>query len=229
MKTDQSDDRLISETLSVKEIERMLVGLSVGNFCKILASDAPAPGGGSVAALSGALAASLVAMVCRLSIGRKEFDQYSNTLTDTLEKVDALSSNLLKRVDLDTEAFNGVMAAFKMPKATDDEKKIRTAEIQRSYQEAVQSPLSIAKECRDVLFFASKIVGKANENAISDLGVAAQQALAGIEGAIMNVQINLPSIKDDKFKKETSDQIAFLLAEGRKLQHTVYKHVVEKL
>lgn len=207
----------------------MLVKQSAEKFCKVLASDAPTPGGGSVAALSGALAASLVAMVCRLSIGRKEYEQYANTLTDALEKTEALSASLLKRVDLDAEAFNGVMAALKMPNGTDDEKQIRAAEIERAYKEAVQSPLSIARECRDVVFFANKIAGKANADAIGELGVAGQQALAGLEGAIMNVQLNLPPIKDEKYKREMTDRVTGLLAEGRKFQHTVYKHVIEQL
>ncbi|SFV26793.1 cyclodeaminase/cyclohydrolase family protein [Hyphomicrobium facile] len=207
----------------------MLVKQSAEELCKVLASSVPAPGGGSVAALSGALAASLVAMVCRLSIGRKEYQPYANTLTDTLEKTEALAASLLRRVDLDAEAFAGVMAAFGMPKDTDDEKQIRAAEIQRAYKEAVQSPLMIARECRDVVFFANKIVGKANANAIGDLGVAGQQALAGLEGAIMNVQINLPPIKDEKYKNEMTNRVTGLLAEGRKYQHTVYKHVIEQL
>ncbi|CAA2141976.1 cyclodeaminase/cyclohydrolase family protein [Hyphomicrobium sp. ghe19] len=207
----------------------MLVKQSAEEFCKVLASDATAPAGGRVAALSGALAASLVAMVCRLSIGRKECEQYANTLTDALGKTEALSASLLRRVDLDAEAFNGVMAAFAMPKGTDDEKQIRAAEIERAYKEAVQSPLSIARECRDVVFFANKIVGKANADAIGELGVAGQQALAGLEGAIMNVQLNLPPIKDEKYKREMTDRVTGLLAEGRKFQHTVYKHVLEQL
>ncbi len=140
-----------------------------------------------------------------------------------------MTIEVLRRVDLDAEAFNGVMAAFEMPKGTDDEKQIRAAEIERAYKEAVQSPLSIAKECRDVVYFANKLVGKANTNAIGDLGVAGQQALAGLEGAIMNVQINLPPIKNEKYKREMTDRVTGLLAEGRKFQHAVYKHVVEQL
>jgi formiminotetrahydrofolate cyclodeaminase len=207
----------------------MLVKLSVEEFGKVLGSDAPAPGGGSVAALSGALAANLISMVCRLSIGRKEYEAFESVLKETLGKSDALASSLLERIDLDTEAFNGVMAAFKLPKGTDEEKKARAEEIQSSFKKAVQSPLAIARECRDVLCLANKIIGKSNSTALSDLGVAAQQALAGIEGAIMNVQINIPSIKDDSFKSSTASETTALLEEGRKRQHAVYKYVVENL
>jgi len=207
----------------------MLARRSLEEFCKAIASDGPAPGGRSVAALSGALAASLVAMVCRLSIGCSEYQQFANTLTDTLEKTEGLSVSLLRRIDLDAEAFNGVLAAFKMPQQTDDEKQIRAAEIQRARKEAVQLPLMIARECRDVVFFANKIVGKANANVIGDLGVAGQQALAGLESAIMSVQVNLVPIKDETYKREMTDRGIKLLAEGRKFQHALYKHVVAQL
>jgi len=195
--TDAIDDLISRNSLrgAEKEAKRknkrnvgrlpMLVKLSIEEFSRVLGSNAPAPGGGSVAALSGALGADLVSMVCRLSIGRKEYEQFDSTLTECLEKSVALSGGLLRRIDLDTEAFNGVMAAFKLPKETDEDKKARTAAIQSGYKEAVQSPLGIAKECRDVLHLTHKLIGKSNSNALSDLGVASQQAFAGLEGAIM--------------------------------------------
>lgn len=207
----------------------MLTKMSVEEFCQILGSDAPAPGGGSVAALSGALAGELVCMVCRLSIGRKDYEQHSDVLNNTLEKASELAKSLQRRIDLDTEAFNGVMAAFKLPKSTDEEKKARSEAIQSNYKEAVQSPLSIARECREVLTLAHKIIGKSNTNALSDLGVAAEQAIAGMEGAIMNVEINLPSIKDDAFKRKIVAEISALQEDGRKLKHNVYKHVCSNL
>jgi formiminotetrahydrofolate cyclodeaminase len=203
--------------------------MTVEEFCKILGSDAPAPGGGSVAALSGALAAELVCMVCRLSIGRKDYEQHDQLLRSTLEEASALAPSLLKRVDLDTEAFNGVMAAFKMPKTIEEEKKARTEAIQANYKEAVQSPLAIARECRQVLHAAHNIIGKSNANALSDLGVASQQAIAGMEGAIMNVEINLPAIKDEVFKSKIFAEISALLEDGRKLKHNVYKYVSDNI
>jgi formiminotetrahydrofolate cyclodeaminase len=195
----------------------------------VLGSDAPAPGGGSVAALSGGLGAELVAMVCRLSIERKDLQQHRELLSETLDKAQALATSLLKRVDLDTEAFNDVMAAFKLPKGADDEKKTRTDAIQKAYKEAVQSPLAIARECSEVLHIAQAIIGKSNTNALSDLGVAAQQAIAGLEGGIMNVQINMPSIKDDAFKAQISSQVSALLEDGRNINRDVYKYVSENL
>lgn len=207
----------------------MLVEMTVKDFSKVLASDSPAPGGGSVAALSGALAANLLSMVCRLSFGKKERGQFDESLSAVLEKSEALSTSLLERIDLDTDAFNAVMAAFRLPKATDGEKAARTAAIQQGYQKAVRSPLGIAKDCRDVLLLAGEMVGKSNPNALSDLGVASQQAMAGLEGAIMNVKINLPSIKDQSFVTKATAETTALHEEGKTLEHKVYAYVVENL
>lgn len=203
----------------------MLVQLKLDEFAQVLGSDAPAPGGGSVAALSGALGAELVCMVCRLSVGRQEFEAHQALLADTLSHSEKLAKSLMARVDLDTQAFNKVMAAFKLPKATDAEKKARAAAIQEGYKEAVQSPLGIARECFDVLLLAKAAAGKSNTNAISDLGVSALQAYAGLEGALMNVKINIPSIKDEKFNSDTLAETAVLLQDGRKARDHVYELV----
>lgn len=207
----------------------MLVQLTLEEFGEVLGSDAPAPGGGSVAALSGALGAQLVAMVCRLSVGRKDYEAYADEIEAAIAKADELAAGLLRRVDLDTQAFNAVMAAFKLPKETDEEKQKRAASIQQGYKEAVQSPLAIARECVSVLNLARSLLGKTNPNALSDLGVAAQQAYAGLEGAIMNVKINLPSIKDEQFKSEITGELCQLLQGGRGAKDDVYNFVSEKL
>lgn len=205
----------------------MLVKLSVEEFSKILGSNSPAPGGGSVAALSGALAADLVSMVCNLSIGKNDFETFQTEISKALQESQTLSKSLLKRVDLDTEAFNSVMAAFKMAKDTEQEKTSRAEAIQKGFKEAVQSPLGIAQECLEVLKLAGRLLGKSNSNALSDLGVASQQAFAGLEGAIMNVKINIPSIKDVDFVAETSSKTSTLLEEGRRIKDDIYEYVFE--
>lgn len=207
----------------------MLVKHTIEEFSSVLASNSPAPGGGSVAALSGALGADLVSMVCNLSIGKEEFSASNDALTDVLAKARGLSQSLLERVDLDTEAFNGVMAAFKMPKATDEEKKSRGEAIQAGYKNAIQSPLGIARECLDVLNLAETLLGRSNTNALSDLGVASQQAHAGLEGAIMNVKINLPSIKDAEYSRVTAAEIATLLDQGSEVARKVYDYVSKNI
>jgi formiminotetrahydrofolate cyclodeaminase len=206
----------------------MLVKLSVEEFSQILGSNSPAPGGGSVAALSGALGADLVSMVCSLSIGKKEFESFQAELTGALQESQNLSKSLVKRIDLDTEAFNAVMAAFKMAKETEQDKASRAEAIQNGFKEAVQSPLGIAQECLKVLQLARGLVGKSNSNALSDLGVASLQAYAGLEGAIMNVKINIPSIKDGDFVAETSIEISTLLEEGLRVKDDINKYVYDK-
>lgn len=207
----------------------MLVQLSVEDFNRELGSNSPAPGGGSVAALSGALGAELVSMVCKLSIGKKGYEAFDGELNEGLRKTESLSKSLLKRIDLDTDAFKDVMAAFKMPKEPEDAKKARADAIQRGYKQAVQSPLGIARECLDVLKTANTLLGKSNVNALSDLGVASLQAHAGLEGAIMNVKINIPSIKDEKFIAETSLEISRLHEEGGAAKENIYKYVSENI
>ena len=205
----------------------MLVDLSVEEFSQVLGSDSPAPGGGSVAALSGTLGADLVSMVCRLSISKKGFESFESELEEIFDNAQALSKSLLKRIDLDTEAFNGVMAGFKMPKETDDEKAARRDAVQAAYKEAVQSPLGIARECLAVLRLAENLGGKSNPNTLSDLGVASQQAYAGLAGAIMNVNINLPSIKDRDFVDATLSETSTFLEDGGKIRDAVHKYVSE--
>ena len=205
----------------------MLVDLSVEEFSQVLGSDSPAPGGGSVAALSGTLGADLVSMVCRLSISKKGFESFESELEEIFDNAQALSKSLLKRIDLDTEAFNGVMAGFKMPKETDDEKAARRDAVQVAYKEAVQSPLGIARECLAVLTLAENLGGKSNPNTLSDLGVASQQAYAGLAGAIMNVNINLPSIKDRDFVDATLSETSTFLEDGGKIRDAIHKYVSE--
>ncbi len=207
----------------------MLIRLSVEDFNRELGSNSPAPGGGSVAALSGALGAELIAMVCSLSIGKKGYEAYQAELEAALPKAEALAKSLLRRVDLDTEAFNDVMAAFRMPKETEEAKNTRLEAIQRGYKQAIQSPLGIARECLEALKIAENLLGKSNKNALSDLGVAALQTHAGLEGAIMNVKINIPSIKDEKFVKETTSEVSMLVAKGADLKNKIYEYVSQNI
>jgi formiminotetrahydrofolate cyclodeaminase len=203
----------------------ILIDHSLEEFSEILASKSPTPGGGSISALAGALGADLISMVCRLSIGNEKYKSSLNLLNESLDKAQSLSTSLLKRVDLDSEAFNGVMAAFRMPKETEKEKRERGDAIQAGFKEAVQSPLAIASECLEVLKLAEKLIGKFNINAMSDFGVAALQAHAGLAGAVMNVRINLPSIRDEPFVTETNSRVTDFLEEGCTIRDKVYMYV----
>lgn len=203
----------------------MLVEQSVKGFIDVLASDAPAPGGGSVAALSGSLGAALVAMVCRLTQGKKGYEAAAELMASVCVESDRLHGLLTESVDSDTQAFNGVMAAFKMPKGTDDEKKARSAAIQAGYKEAIQSPLQIARNCLEAERLAAAIVKQANTNALSDVGVGVMQAYTGLLGALMNVNINLPSIKDTVFAERIAQEAEKLSDEGKKICEEVVAYV----
>lgn len=207
----------------------MLIEKTLKEFNEVLGSDAPAPGGGSVAALSGSLGANLAAMVCRLSISRPELEEFKFLLQENLNIATHLSDALEDYVDRDTEAFNEVMTGFRMPKSTEDEKLVRSQAIQEGYKKALQSPLDIAENCLKVLEVANNILGKTNPNALSDLGVAALEAHTGLEGAVMNVLINLPSIKDREYASMIGTNVEEILSKGYELKTTVYDYVMGEL
>lgn len=180
--------------------------MSVKEFTEELASNSPAPGGGSVAALSGALAAGLVAMVCRLTIGKKKYESVEELMEKTLAQVETFQRSLTCLVDDDTEAFNQVMAAFKLPRETPDQKSQRSCAIQVAFKNAADIPFRVSQHCFEVLMLINDIAGKANANALSDIGVAAEASVTGLRGALMNVRINLGSITDAEYTAQKQQQ-----------------------
>lgn len=207
----------------------MLVQFSVEEFLEELATDSPAPGGGSVAAFSGSMGAGLVSMVCRLTIGKKGYEEVESLMVESLEESERIRKSLTSLVDEDTEAFNQVMAAFRMPKDTAEEKLKRQDAIQSGFKKASEIPYTIAQNCLCILERIQLITGKANSNTVSDLGVAAKTAYAGAEGAVMNVKINLPSIKDVPWMEEKKAQIDELLSRAGGLNEQIRKDIVQLL
>lgn len=207
----------------------MLAKLSVEGFVEELASNSPAPGGGSAAALSGAMAAALVAMVARLTIGKDKYKDAEKEMKNLLPKADALWAKLLESVDLDTGAFNDVMVAFKLPKETERQKEIRSEAIQTASRRAAEVPLNTAFHCLEVLRLAPAVAAKGNTSAASDAGVAAHLAYVGLQGAALNVKINLGSIKDAEFTKGIRAKLDEYLTEGEALRQQVEKSVIERL
>ncbi|MDI9371213.1 MAG: cyclodeaminase/cyclohydrolase family protein [Synergistota bacterium] len=203
----------------------LLVDMTLGRFTDELAADTAAPGGGSVAALSGALAASLVSMVCRLTIGKKGYEEFEEEVKEVLGESDGLRRTLLDAIDIDAKAFEKVMEAFAAPKGTDDEKAERRELIQSAFKGACESPRDTAIGCLQVLRLCARIADKSNTNAASDLGVAATVALAGLEGAVMNVFINLSSIKDEDYVDDMESQMETLHEEGAILKAGVLRVV----
>ena len=181
--------------------------MSVQKFIDELASDSPAPGGGSVAGLSGALAAGLLAMVCRLTIGKKKYASANGLMTKTLAAVETHREVPTRLVDDDTDAFKQVMAAFKLPRDSQDQKTQRSRAIQVAFKNAADIPFTVSQHCIEVLKLIDDVAGKANANALSDLGVAAEACVTGLRGAVMNVMINLPSITDADYNAEKQQQV----------------------
>lgn len=207
----------------------MLAKLTVEGFVEELASNSPAPGGGSAAALSGAMAAALVAMVARLTIGKEKYKDVEKEMKSLLFRADALWGKLLESVDLDTGAFNDVMVAFKLPKETERQKEIRTEAIQAASRRAAEVPLNTAFRCLEVLRLTPAVAARGNASAASDAGVAANLAYAGLQGAILNVRINLGSIKDAEFTKGIRATLEEYLAEAATLRQEAMKSVDERI
>jgi len=180
-----------------------LASSSVKGFLSELASSSPAPGGGSVAALAGALGSALSSMVCNLTIGKEKYNDVQDEVKSALEKSEKLRRKLTTLIDEDTEAFNDVIKAFKMPKTTEKEKTKRAHAIQEGYKTAAKVPLETAKTCEKILDASMIVAEKGNKNSITDAAVSALMARAGAHSAILNVKINLGSIKDKKFIDET--------------------------
>lgn len=177
-----------------------LVSMAVDRFVDEVSSESPAPGGGSVAALAGSLAAGLAAMVANLTVGKKGYETAWADLSALAGRAQALKDRLLRAVDEDTEAFNQAMAAMRMPKATPEEQAARNAALEAGYQQAARVPLATAALCLEAIELAAEVAARGNRNSASDAGVAALMARAGVEGAALNVLINLGSVKDEAFK-----------------------------
>lgn len=173
-----------------------LVDLTLTGFADLLASDAPAPGGGSTAALCGALGAGLAAMVANLTHGKKDYRQHDEEMSAVAERGQRLKENFLRLIDADTDAFSAVMAAMKLPKGSDEEKALRLAAIEAANQTATLVPFEVVEACLPALELAEAVAERGNVNSLSDAGVAALCLGTAIDGAAMNVRINLAGIAD---------------------------------
>jgi glutamate formiminotransferase / formiminotetrahydrofolate cyclodeaminase len=171
-------------------------GRSVSGLLDVMASDAPTPGGGTAAATAAAMAAALVGMVARLTIGRKGFDAVEARMSAIAAEADAARPELLVLADRDAQAFDGVMAAYRMPKETDHEKSVRSKAIQAAMTAAAEAPAAVARLAMAVLGLAREVTDTGNANAASDGATAGHLAHAAVEGALANVEINLASLKD---------------------------------
>ena len=206
-----------------------LAELKTAEFVDLLASDAPAPGGGSAAALEGALGAALTAMVCSLTIGKKKYAEFEELAAEAQKKAAGLKARFVDVMDRDTEAFNVVSAAFGMPKATDEEKAARSAAIQKGLEGCTKTPFEMMELAVETLELTASILGKSNDSAASDLGVSALSLRAAIQGAWLNVLINIGSLKNKELAEDYRKKGEALLAKALPLADQIYDTVVKSM
>lgn len=189
-----------------------LVTSTVAGFVDEVSRDTPAPGGGSIAALAGSIGAALAAMVANLSAGKAEFADRYDELDALASEAQAVKDALVAAVDEDTQAFNGVMDALRMPKDTADQQAARSAALQAGYRHATDVPMQTARQCHAALELCRRAARIGNDAMITDAGTGALVCLAGVKGAAYNARVNLKSIKDPAYVKSTADEIARLLS-----------------
>lgn len=200
--------------------------LTVRSFANLLGSDAPAPGGGSAAALSGALGAALSAMVSALTLGRKKYADFQELAQSGFERGSALKEALLEAMEHDTAVFNDFSAAMALPKETPEEKEIRSAAMQKALARCIESPLHVMELSYESTKLASELLGKTNSNALSDLGVAALMLGAAVQGAWLNVLINLGGLKDEAAAAAYRTKGEKLLSDTMALSQDLYDRIV---
>jgi formiminotetrahydrofolate cyclodeaminase len=198
---------------------------SAAEYLDRLASSEPAPGGGSVAALAGALGAALLSMVCNLTVGKEKYRAVEAEIKDLLAQTEALRGELSRLAEQDAVAYGKVAAAYKMARDTEQQRAERAEAIQVALQESAQVPLAAARACFRILELAGPVGEKGNVNVISDVGVAAALAEAGFQCAALNVEVNLAGVKDEGYNERTRAEIAPLLSQARTLRDTVWQSV----
>ena len=206
-----------------------LTEMKVNEFIGLLASDAPAPGGGSASALAGAMGVGLSKMVAALTTGKAKYAEFEPTVQQILAQAGGLTEKLTAAIDRDTEAFDGVSAVFAMPKGTDEEKAARKAAMQKALKEATLVPYETMQLCLDSLKVVQMGVGHTNTSAASDLGVAALNLKSAVQGAWLNVLINLAGIKDKAFVAEYKQKGQEILAQALPLADEIYNTILTSL
>jgi len=206
-----------------------LVDLSLTDFANMTASEAPAPGGGSVAAYLGSLSAALGTMVANLSSHKRGWDDRWEEFSDVAVRGEELKNKLLDLVDRDTQAFNLIMEAFGLPKNTDEEKKKRSDAIQEATKVAILTPLETMQVSLDAMKLCKEMVEKGNPNSITDAAVGALCARSAVIGAELNVKINLGGLKDEVFKKEMITESAQIRKEAESLENEILAYTESKI
>ncbi|MFN4217678.1 MAG: cyclodeaminase/cyclohydrolase family protein [Candidatus Bipolaricaulia bacterium] len=194
-----------------------------------LSAATPTPGGGSAAALVGSIAASLVAMVAGLTIGKKAYQSVEQEMRSVLSEAIRLRDELLECAERDSVAFNAVMAAYKLPKETEAARAEREQTIQSALKGATEAPYQTALRCSRILELAEIVVTRGNKSALSDGGAAAVLAEGALQAALLNIAINLSAIFDESFKREYMRERERLAQQAHEKRATILKKVAERL
>lgn len=203
--------------------------LPVQTFLDELASAAPTPGGGGAAAVMGAMGAALVSMVCNLTIGKKNYEAVEAEMQAVLAASEDVRTRLTRMIEDDKTAFDALMASYKLPKASDEEKAARSTAIQAGLAGATVVPLDCAKACAEVVRLSARAAAVGNLNVISDAGVGVLAAWAALRSAALNVHINAPQLKDRAFADAKLAELQALLDECGPLAEQVHDTVKAKL
>jgi formiminotetrahydrofolate cyclodeaminase len=207
----------------------MITQQPVDTFLDELASGAPTPGGGSAAAIMGAMGAALVSMVCNVTIGKKGLESVEAEMKAVRDESEKLRLRLTAMVAEDVEAFNGLMAAYRLPKATDEERSRRGAAIQTSLCAATETPLACARACAEVVALSKRAGEKGYAGVISDAGVGVLAANTALRSAALNVYINAPSLKDRAFADAATAELEQLLGDSARESELVFELVRSRL
>lgn len=184
--------------------------MTINEFAKIVASESPVPGGGSIAALCGALSAALSEMVANLTVGKKKYAECKEEMTEIINEASLLREKLLNFIEEDSLAYNKVVEAYKLPKESEEEKSFRLLKIEEGLKIAASVPLKVAETSFEILPLTEALVKRGNKNSVTDALVGAMMARTGVLSALLNIRINLDSIKDDEFVKELKAKADFL-------------------
>lgn len=206
-----------------------LVDQTLAGFVDLTASNAPAPGGGAASALEGAMGAALTAMVCSLTQGKKKYEEHQALTAEVAEEAQAVKAKFVDVIDRDTEAFNAVSAVFAMPKESDGEKAARADAMLSALKGCTETPFEMMELALAALELTDRVVGKSNASAASDLGCAALSLKAAVQGAWLNVLINIAGMKDQDFADRYRKQGEEILEKALPLADSIYEKVLQSL
>jgi formiminotetrahydrofolate cyclodeaminase len=206
-----------------------LQDLTLKQFLEKTANNEPVPGGGSISALHGAIAAALTEMLANITIGKKNYSAVEETMKLNATKASALRTKFLTDIDRDAEAYNLVFQAFRLPKDTDEQKVLRSEKIQEATKVAALVPMEVAERAFELLDLISETTRKGSKNAITDGCVAMMTCRTAVLGALLNVRINLASIRDERFVKELSEKCNRIEKETLRKEQELMEFVGEEV